>query len=136
MEIDSALTLTKNQQLVWDVLRASDMPLSAYAVLDRIVDSKVRAPLQVYRALDKLIAYGLVHRLESLNAFVVCSHRHEGADRSTGFAICEKCGQVEEFSQPAIGRGLARWSKAQAFVARTATIELRGLCKDCGSNTK
>lgn len=128
--------LTINQQLVWDVLRASDSPLSAYSVLTRLEGGHMRAPLQVYRALDKLIDYGLVHRLKSLNAFVVCSHRHEQSNQSTGFAICDDCGRVEEFSQAAVGRGLTSWSRQSAFVARAVTVELRGVCKDCGSKSR
>ena len=55
-------------------------------------DAGLRAPLQVYRALDKLVETGLVHRLESLNAFVACAHKHCHDDCASAFAICEKCG--------------------------------------------
>lgn len=135
-EVQSDFTLTRNQQVVWDILRASDRPLSAYTLLSRIEGGQLRAPLQVYRALDKLIAFGLVHRLESVNAFVACSHRHQGADQSVGFAICDDCGHVEEFAQPAIGRGLSEWSCAQAFAARAVTVEVRGVCKTCRSKNE
>ncbi|HSM41507.1 MAG TPA: transcriptional repressor, partial [Afifellaceae bacterium] len=60
--------------MVFDTLLAADGPLSAYDILDRLRDKGFRAPLQVYRALDKLLALGLVHRLESLNAFIACAH--------------------------------------------------------------
>lgn len=123
--------LTRNQQVVWDALRVSDRPLSAYALLKRVEGGQLRAPLQIYRALEKLMAFGLVHRLESLNAFVACAHKHPTADQSVGFAICDDCGQVEEFSQPAIGRGLSQWSRQQSFEARAVSVEVRGLCKNC-----
>ena len=70
--------LTKNQGLVFDVLSHSQGPLSAYTILDKLRDHGFRAPLQVYRALEKLLEFGLVHRLESINAFVACAHPHEG----------------------------------------------------------
>lgn len=52
--------LTKNQSLVMGALAHSDGPMSAYTILDKLRDNGFRAPLQVYRALDKLLEYGLV----------------------------------------------------------------------------
>lgn len=126
------VALTPNQKMVWDALSSARTPLSAYALLDRLKDGKLKAPLQVYRALDKLVACGLVHRLESLNAFVACGHAHAHDQTGpTAFAICDDCGQVEEFAEAAIGRGLNRWSKARRFKAEKVTIELRGRCDAC-----
>ena len=50
---------------------------------------------------------GLVHRVESFNAFVACAHRHD-EDGPTAIVICDTCRHVEEFADPAIGRGLPR----------------------------
>lgn len=124
--------LTKNQALVFSALSRADGPLSAYSILDRLRDQGFRAPLQVYRALDKLLALGLVHRLESLNAFVACSHPDEcHVHGITAFAICEKCGQVTEFSDTEIEHRLAGWASASGFQPKKTTIEIRGLCRDC-----
>jgi len=60
-----AVALTRNQSLVLDVLLDEKGPLSAYAILDRLRDKGLKAPLQIYRALDKLTQIGRVHRLES-----------------------------------------------------------------------
>src|SRR3954470_20560978 len=94
--------LTKNQGLVLGTLEKAEGPLSAYTILDALRSDGLRAPLQVYRALDKLLAFGLVHRLESLNAFVACAHPHCHASSMMAFAICEKCGSVEEFSNDVV----------------------------------
>lgn len=131
IEMNHQAALTPNQEQVWDTLLAAGVPLGAYALLDRLKGSNFKAPLQVYRALDKLVAFGIAHRLESLNAFVACAHRHE-EDGPTAFAICDVCGQVEEFIDPDIGRGLTRWSSKQPFRIAKVTVELRGLCGDCG----
>ena len=64
--------LTKNQQLVLTILNKADMPLSAYSILDGLREFGFKAPLQVYRALDRLIELGKVHRIESMNAFIAC----------------------------------------------------------------
>ena len=129
------VTLTPNQEMVWNALSAAGTPLGAYALLDQLKGSNFKAPLQVYRALDKLVELGMVHRLESLNAFVACAHDH---DRSgpLAFANCDACGQVEEFADSDIGRGLARWSKSHAFNPTKVTVELHGLCGGCREGKK
>ena len=125
--------LTKNQDLVLRTLNGADAPLSAYDILDRLREDGLRAPLQVYRALDKLVEMGLVHRLESINSFVVCAHPkqdccHHG---TVAFAICNKCGRVSEFHDHAIDHRLADWAKGQRFKAEKTTIEIRGVCAEC-----
>ena len=59
--------LTKNQLLVMGALTKSDGSLSAYAILDQLRDHGFRAPLQVYRALEKLVEFNMLHRLKNLN---------------------------------------------------------------------
>ena len=130
IEMNQQASLTPNQKQVWDTLLAAGVPLGAYALLDRLKGSNFKAPLQVYRALDKLVEYGMVHRIESLNAFVACAQGHD-QEGPTAFAICEICGQVEEFTDPEIGRGLTRWSSNQPFKIAKVTVEMRGLCQCC-----
>ncbi|MFD1694529.1 Fur family transcriptional regulator [Roseibium aestuarii] len=125
------LDLTRNQALVFDALAAADGPLTAYAILDALRDEGMRAPLQVYRALTKLMNVGLVHRLESLNAFVVCSHPGCASHDTAAFAICETCGQVDEFApDTAIGL-LQDWAREHSFALARTTVELRGECQRC-----
>lgn len=126
-------SLTRNQLLVLEKLEAAGGPVSAYALLDGLRDEGFRAPLQVYRALDRLTKAGMVHRLESLNSFVACSEHHHHADALTAFAICEKCGQVAELSDPSIGKVLGDWVSGTGFRPGSAVIEFRGLCKDCAA---
>ena len=123
--------LTKNQMLVFSALTEARGPLSAYSILDRLRGDGFRAPLQVYRALHKLRGLGLVHRLESLNAFVACRHPDCTTHGANAFAICEQCGSVTEFAEEKITRPLKNWARAKGFALKTTTIELRGLCMAC-----
>lgn len=123
--------LTKHQSLVLNALAQEANPVSAYALLDHLRSDGLRAPQQVYRALDKLIEYGLVHRLETLNSFVACAHPHDHEHGPVVFAICDQCGHVDEFSDPAIERRLKAWSKESAFRMSTATVEMHGTCGRC-----
>ena len=123
--------LTRNQHLVLDALTGATGPLSAYGILDRVRNDGIRAPLQIYRALDKLVELGLAHRLESLNAFVACAHAHDHHEGLAAFAICESCGRVDEFADEVVEERLSAWSHGTGFHTERTTIEIRGHCKDC-----
>ncbi|MFM8745047.1 MAG: Fur family transcriptional regulator [Aestuariivirga sp.] len=118
-----------NDEQVYDALRKSPRPMSAYEILGALKGSHIKAAVQVYRALERLMAGNRVHRIESRNAFVACSC----AAHSTpaGFYICESCGAAYEFDPgPVLG---AMRPAAAGFEVQQASIELRGLCLDCGA---
>lgn len=125
--------LTKNQALVFGKLAEAGAPMSAYSILDRLRDNGFRAPLQVYRALDKLVADGLVHKLESLNAFVACAHPQEkcGDHGLTGFAICNSCGNVIEFHNHKLEHDLEHLLGDKGFKPEKTVVEIRGKCASC-----
>lgn len=119
----------EQDRMIAQALKSAGRPVSAYEIIDQLREQAVLAPQTVYRALDRLIASGSAHRLESLNAFVACAHSaHEGA---AIFAICESCGSVTEFEEPRAVANLASWAKKAKFAPRTMTLELRGQCEAC-----
>ncbi len=123
---------------IMDALSASGRPLSAYALLDHLRPTGVAAPLTIYRALEKLMKSGKVHRIESLNAFVACkgsahhdhSHPH-GHDHTVAFTICDACGAVDEFADPRLCDRINESLLARGFVSRDTTLEVRGTCSTC-----
>lgn len=123
--------LTRNQALVFDALETADGPLTAYNILDRLSGEGLRAPLQVYRALDKLLDLGIVHRLESLNAFVACTHPGCDGHATVAFAICDDCGSVAEITDDALVRVMKSLTVGAGFAPRKTTVEMRGLCRAC-----
>lgn len=125
--------LTKNQALVFETLADAKGPLGAYGILEKLRDHGFRAPLQVYRALDKLVERGLVHRLESLNAFVACRHPDPDTHETIAFAICETCGTVAELAGSDVDKPLRDIARRHAFELHSTIVELRGLCRDCAS---
>ena len=52
--------LTRNQQIVFDIINKSSEPLKAYTILSNVQKKGIKAPPQVYRALDKLIEMGKI----------------------------------------------------------------------------
>jgi Fur family transcriptional regulator, zinc uptake regulator len=123
--------LTRNQTLVLDALEKSDAPMSAYNLLHQLRVDGLKAPLQVYRALDKLVAQGRVHRLESMSAFMACQHPDCQTHAATVFMICEKCGKVSEQTHDGIASDLLVLARQQGFEVQKTAIELRGACGKC-----
>ena len=120
-------------------LARSDKPLSAYDLLEKLRPSGVFAPTTVYRALDKLLASGKVHRIESLNAFVACRgdeggvHEHGHRDLGVGFTICDRCSTVSEFEDPSLQSRLEVAAAAGSFSPQSSVVEIHGLCAACCS---
>ncbi len=121
--------LNPKDKLVLAALRRCGKPVSAYDLIDDLKPEGVKAPPTVYRALGKLIDAGLVHRLESLNAFVACTHSH--TCEAVAFAVCDDCGSVAEFESQELSGLLKGWAKKARFGLRQMTLELRGSCAAC-----
>jgi Fur family zinc uptake transcriptional regulator len=123
--------LTRNQRHVLDLLLEEKTALSAYAMLDHLRAKGFRAPLQIYRALEKLVALGLVHRLESMNAFIACSHPECEDHGLAAFAICKTCGNITEFNDAAVADDVKKRMKTIDFRPQSTTLEIRGTCALC-----
>ncbi len=126
----TAPNLTKNQRLVMEALAGASQPLGAYALLDELREHGLKAPLQVYRALDQLIELRLVHRLESLNAWTVCCDNHH--KETPVFAICNDCGIVTEYFDEQLSNDISQLSERSGFVPERSVIEIHGQCDKCG----
>jgi len=123
--------LTNNQQTVLDLLEKSKEPLKAYAILFNIQKKGIKAPLQVYRALDKLIEIGKVHKIESKNSYIACEHKNCDSSTSTSFLICETCDQVAELKKKNLSEYFAKQSVQANFQYAKHNLEIYGVCKDC-----
>ena len=104
--------------------------MTAYEILHALRRSGFNSPPTVYRALKRLIDSGDVHRLELINAYLVCSDRkyHHGA---VAFAICRDCGHVDELVGSALTKQLEANAKQHGFRVEAAMIELTGECAFC-----
>lgn len=122
--------LTEQRKNVLRLLCQSDKPLSAYELLDRMRDVvKNPAPPTVYRALDFLLEQGLVHKLESLHAYVGCAHpEHPHASQ---FLICDDCGEVTEVEDSSVARSLNAAGRAVGFRTKRPVVEVLGTCAHC-----
>ena len=131
-EADQGIGLTETRRKVFDLVIKAGQPVGAYRLLEAMQDKGTRVmPPTVYRALNFLQGKGLVHRIESLNAFVACTqheHEHEGQ-----FLICSDCGKTQELADESVSEMLREKAEAHGFTLIQQTIELKGLCKDCAA---
>ena len=132
--------LTPLRRQVLEALLASHRPLGAYEIIERLErgetsgkhEKRGPAPISVYRALDFLRENGLVHRIESRNAFVACVHNHAGSDLVV-FLICERCGAVGEAPGGGAAEALQASSRAAGFLPKSPLVEIAGICAHCKS---
>ncbi len=122
--------LTKVRRRALELIWQSHRPLGAYQLLAKLAEEGFNsAPPTVYRALDFLMSTGLIHKVESMNAYLGCAHAdkpHKGY-----FLICDDCQNVMEFDYQDIHQSLIDKAAEQGFELRSETIELTGLCADC-----
>ncbi len=116
---------------VFKYLQKQDRPVSAYDILEGLRDDGVTASTTIYRALEKLLEAGKVHRIESLNAWTVCCGGHDG--KTPVFAICDDCGTVTEHVDNDFADSIAGLSKRTGFAPNHSVLELHGRCSDCST---
>ena len=119
-----------NQEIVLNVLNNSDKPMTAYQILEKLRRFGIKGPPTVYRALEVLQEQGLVHRLESINAFVACDH-YAGAAHTSSFILCKDCGTASEIHDNRLESILHEWSDKLGFAVIQQTVELLGKCSRC-----
>jgi len=124
------LRFTAQRRRILAIVWNSHKPVGAYDILKSLKLAGHRAaPPTVYRALDFLIDANLVHRLDSLNAFIGCpdpDRPHTGQ-----FLICRSCRSVAELSEPEISELVERKASGHGFTAEHQTLEVQGYCQAC-----
>jgi Fur family zinc uptake transcriptional regulator len=128
------LRFTKLRQDVFQEIAASYTSIGAYDVLARLAEKGTRlAPISVYRAIDALIEAGVIHRLESKNAYFACRRLDHATGRRPIFLACEKCNAVQEADAEGIFDTIDRVSRTASFQPRVKFVEVSGLCRSCAS---
>lgn len=122
--------LTKLRYRVLELVWSSHAPIGAYGLLERLSREGRRAtPPTIYRALDFLLAQGLVHRIASLNAFVGCAD--PAAAHAGQFLICRDCGAAAELHDQRVNRAISRGAAELGFLVEERTVEVSGICPAC-----
>jgi Fur family zinc uptake transcriptional regulator len=123
--------LTDIRRDVLSLILEADSPIGGYALLDRLRTIRPSAvPPTVYRALDFLLAQGLIHKVERLNAYIGCieadAHGHP-----VQFLICQRCGSATEIEDAAVARAVTAAATRTGFRPVHTTVEVEGICAAC-----
>ena len=124
------LRLTSRRRQVLEILLVSHQPIGSYdilAELNRNNPAERIAPPIVYRALEFLMGEGLIHRIESRNAFISCVH--PGHQCTAQFLICRDCEQVAELESS--NHPLVAEANNLGFAVDHSVVEITGVCAEC-----
>ncbi len=122
--------LTELRRRVLELVWLSHRPIGAYEMLDMLrAGGRAAAPPTIYRALDFLLSQGLIHRVETRNAYIGCVDPY---DRHNGqFLICDECDNTLELLDPAIAGTVRRSAEERGFRVDGQTVEVKGMCAEC-----
>jgi len=124
------LRFTPVRRKVLEILLQDHRALGAYSILDRLREEGFGSqPPVAYRALDFLVANGLAHKIERLNAFIACVHTHHS--HTPAFMICRLCDAVAEALSTTARDVLHDAAHATGFHIERAVIEAEGICPGC-----
>lgn len=126
--------LTTLRKRVLALIWQSHAPAKAYDLLNKLKKNGEAKPPTIYRALDFLQQQGLVHKLNSQNAYVGCTHPAQA--HHCAFLICSQCGEIEECCQPDLMHSVLKAAKKRKFQAETVTMEIEGVCSQCVQQKK
>lgn len=134
---DKGLRLTPLRQRVFEEIASSHRAIGAYDVLERLAGKggSRLAPISVYRAIDALLEAGVVHRLESRNAYFAC-HAGHTPGRNQLIVMCDRCGRVAEIADDKVFASIDQAVKRVSFQVRQTVAEVTGLCADCAEQER
>jgi Fur family zinc uptake transcriptional regulator len=137
--------LTELRQQILLLIWENHKPLGAYTLIDQLAEKTQRriAPPTVYRTLEFLLDLGLIHRINSLNAYIGCTQPHmhqpqsdQGApqqviDKHNYFLICRKCHDTQEILDTKLSKKIEQVSQVYKFLPQEQWLEITGLCEEC-----
>ena len=127
---ERGVRMTPVRQRVLQILLESHKPIGAYELLKRLAaEGFPGQPPIIYRALEFLQFLGVVHRIESKNAFVACA-LPKGAHPAQ-FLICTECTQIAEFESADVTKLLEQTAAIAGFKIAKTTLEIEGVCENC-----
>ena len=130
--MDKTQKSSNNSEILFKYLKDRAVPLTAYELLDGLRSKGMVAPTTIYRALEKLLEAGRIHKIESLNAWTVCCENHN--KKTAIFEICDDCGNVTEHLDTSFTESIKKLSKRTGFLPNKPIFEIHGQCANCSSS--
>lgn len=122
--------LTKMRRAILEDLLASDGPVKAYDLIEHMRVKGMRlTPATVYRTLDFLLQYNLIHRINSMSAFVPCTGSHD--EHALLMFVCSECRQTKELDDPVLYESMRARLGELGMSLQENSIEIQGRCRKC-----
>jgi Fur family zinc uptake transcriptional regulator len=133
LAVDRRFRLTPLRRRVLELLAASPSALGAYDLLPHLKREGLGGqPIVAYRALDFLLAQGLAHRIEGMNAFVACTA--PATAHYPSFLVCRVCRRVREDGSPIVDPEIEATAASHGFMIERQVVEVLGLCAACAAD--
>lgn len=130
------LRFTDLREQVFREIAATNGSIGAYDILDQLSGKGTRlAPISVYRSIDALLDAGVIHRLESKNAYFACRRHEHGKEGRPIFLSCERCGSVTEAEAQGVFDLINQVARGQGFEAKVKFVEVSGICARCAGGS-
>ncbi len=131
------LRFTQLREQVFCEIASIRGSIGAYDILEKLAEKGTRlAPISVYRSIDALMEAGVIHRLESKNAFFACRRHEHGKKGRPIFMSCEQCGSVVEVPAQGIFDEVKELADSVDFTPKVKFIEVSGVCASCRDKAK
>ena len=126
-------SLTPSRNLVIKTLSKYKKPISAYELRDAINNNNKDVKInisQIYRVLEFWIDLGLIHKISSINKFLLCITPEEKHTHMLNF--CTVCEKVFETCNKKMGLNLKRsTAKLDLSFNDTRSVEIPVICPEC-----
>lgn len=129
--IKRGIRLTPQRKTVVALMLKANKAMSAYDLLDQLKELEPQAkPPTIYRALDFLMEQGFIHKVESINGYIICPHFDDPSHISILF-ICDKCQSITEEHSSVIEEQLQALADQNKFMVQHSVLEIHGTCRQC-----
>jgi Fur family zinc uptake transcriptional regulator len=131
---ENKLQFTPLRRNIFKLIWQSHSPLKAYNILEQLQkDDPSAKPITVYRTLDFLLENRMIHKIESQNSYLGCTH--PGEKHNCYFTICKKCNVVNEGCKSDLLNNVYNSLKQEEFLVDHVTLEIQGICSNCHKAT-
>ncbi len=127
---EGSINLTPIRKKVLEIIASNHKPARAYDILAKLKNEGFSdKPPTVYRALDFLIANKIIHKLNTINAYVACFNND--AENISCFLICEKCHFIQEFQDKKLIKAISDIGKNKKINIKNVNLEMMFKCDEC-----
>lgn len=123
-------SLTPLRRRILEIVWRKHDPIGAYEILAELGKDRDKVgPPTVYRALEFLQQVGLVHRLDSLNAYLGCER--PDTEHAGEFLVCSRCRRATEIQDSVLSRAIEKRARSLGYTLDAYAVEIKALCKEC-----